>query len=720
MKLVGQILMGAVITIGATTLYASPIHQSGGDEETSSRSTVDDTIRFPETVNAGSTLIITGHFAAKDLNPVIKIRTVGGDLTKDAGTDPDTTKKVSDTEIDVKLPDKLPSGRYYLTLDYGDVKGKIIPSELRVSGSAVTLDSAHPATAYRSANGGFDFDVVGQGFSNKREDNNIYIKGQGLIVKSWADNQKTCEESSKEKKPCLWYDPQQPDKLHIVGYPGEAYQGPLSFRVQVGSVQSGVDRPLVLARLSPSGIRFWSILIFGVLAYVVYGLVAAGLRNGVDNVIDGQRYSPFTSFFLDKQTDTYSLSKFQLLLFSATFIFGYLYVFLCSWLVQWHFVLPDVPAAFSGILGMSAGTTVVAAGATSARGSKGAGGTRPSFSDFITTGGQVVPERFQYFVWTLVACFGFAALLLSQDPATITGFPDIPQGLLYVMGVSAGGYLAGKVTRAPGPVIRNITWNKDQKQLFVQGENLSNDGDYFIDGKKLPIITQGTDAKSLVNSTPQEQASDRTFCSELKVTVDPKAGFDLDTGDHVFRIMNKDAQFSDARFTADPPQIKSVTMLNPPPSPISVPTGADPSKVIGATKGSTVIKVSGSGFRAGTIARWTQPGAKESLEITSVQVQDSSNLSLTLQPGDPGPATLLLITSNGFSAVATVALVSPGSGARRETVDKDKTEEKPMVNEAAAEKNAPDETVANTTAPSPSDDKERAQRGRSESERPEK
>jgi hypothetical protein len=200
--------------------------------------------------------------------------------------------------------------------------------------------------------------------------------------------------------------------------------------------------------------------------------------------------------------------------------------------------------------------------------------------------------------------------------------------------------------------------------LFVQGENLSKEGDYFIDGKKLPIVTEGNDAKNLVDSTPEEQASDRSFCSELKMTIDPKAGLDLNTGDHVFRIMNKDAQFADARFTADPPEIKSVTLMNPPTPPIPVPPGADPNKLIAATKENTEIRVGGSGFRAGTVARWTQAGAKEPVEITSVQVQDATNLKLTLQPGGAGPATLLLITPNGFSAVATVTVVAPGSSTR--------------------------------------------------------
>jgi hypothetical protein len=132
---------------------------------------------------------------------------------------------------------------------------------------------------------------------------------------------------------------------------------------------------------------------------------------------------------------------------SAIFVYGCLYVFLCRWLVPWQFALPDVPSNVSALLAIGAGTTVAAAGATSARGSKGAGELTASAADFITIGGQVVPERFQFFAWTIVACFGFIALLVSQDPASIQGFPNFPDGLLYVMGVSAAGYLAGKVTR---------------------------------------------------------------------------------------------------------------------------------------------------------------------------------------------------------------------------------------------------------------------------------
>jgi hypothetical protein len=615
-------------------------------------STISDTNQFPEKAIPGTSFTIAGTFDPAKKDAVFKLYRLGTDTPVQTFSG---AVGADGKSVAIKLPDKLDPGRYYLTVDYQGVTDKV-PGELRVEPDAVQLDSAHPTTAYRNDRHSFDFDVVGQNFSSTLQDNNVYVAGQGLIIKDWANkNDPDCKQTSTF--PCLWIDPsnglQPPDKLHVVGYHAEPYQGPISFSVQVGSVRSG-EKQLVLSRMSEPGILFSSVAIFLVLAFFIYRLVARGMR---DNIIDGNHYSPFWSFFIDKQTNTYSLSKFQLLAFSAVFVFGYLYVFLCGWLVQWHFVLPDVPANFSAILGMSVGTTVAAAGATSARGSKGAGRLLPSAADFITTGGQVVPERFQFFVWTLVACLGFLALLISQNPATIQGFPTFPDGLLYVMGVSAGGYLGGKVTRAAGPVIRNIAWDNNTKEITVQGENLSSEGDFLIDGKKLPIVTDAH-ANALVVPTPQEQASDKTFCSQLKITIASAAGLDLTTGEHLFRIVNKDAQFADIRFTADSPAITAVVvpdtrMLS------AVPSGADPNRLLAHGNSQVVIQVTGSGFRMGTTARWTPANAKEPIDLapSAVKFVDSQNLKITLVPGDPGFATLILQTPSGFSAVATVTVV---------------------------------------------------------------
>jgi hypothetical protein len=629
-------------------------------------STLANTTNFPDAVNPGQTVTIGGEFNPdKVKSGTISIYRVGTD-DKSVGT---VNGEAGPKAITVKLPDNLPvPGRYYLLLTYDDLKATLVPGELRTQ-STVQLSSTHPTTAYKNSQGTFDFEVIGANFSTFPQDDQIYIGGDPKIGK---DHRFSSAEPCRDlTTPCLWVE--SSEKLHVVGYKKERYEGPLLLSVGVGSARSA-QKQLVLSRMSETGVLVASLAIFGVLMFILYRLVASGMR---DNVIDGQHYSPFWSFFLDKQTNSYSLSKFQLLMFSSVFAFGYLYVFLCRWLVQWQFVLPDVPSSFSGILAMSAGTAVAAAGATSARGSKGAGGPRPSAADFVTVGGQVVPERFQFFAWTLIACFGFLALLVSQDPATIDKFPDFPQGLLYVMGVSAGGYLSGKVARAGGPVLRNIAWRPADPaakvkidgteameadlylgEFTIQGENLSSDADFCIDGVKLPI--DPTAREKLVVATSQEQAaSDRTFSSQLKIKITKRAQqVDMSAGDHVFRLTNKDAQFAEIRFTTDPPTITSVLMKDNPPE---LPSEQ---KVIAAGTEQVEIEVKGSGFQLGTTARWTPAKTSDAPPAAvdvAVEVKDAKTLHVTLAPGEPGTGSLLVSTPNGFSAAAMVTVVKPTS-----------------------------------------------------------
>jgi hypothetical protein len=604
---------------------------------------VSETYRLPSAVSPGQVVTVVGKFE-QGKTVAAKIYPLGST----AGTDAQDANAVLG-QASIKLPDKLAAGRYVVDLIYDGAAAERVPGELRVEATAVTLDSAYPTTAYRGAKGRFDFDIIGQNFNKATPgDNKIFISGQGQLPITWFANKDACAASKDEDLPCGWVE--STEKLHVVGYQAGSYQGPLTFSVQVANGTRSPEKKLTLSRMSETGVLLWSIGIFLILAYIIYRLVASGIR---DNTIHGKRHSPFWSFFIDKQTNSYSLSKVQFLLFSSVFVFGYLYVFLCRWLVQWQFALPDVPSSFAGILAISAGTTLASAGATAARGSKGAGPMGPTPADFICSGGQVIPERFQFFVWTLVACIGFLALLVSQDPSTIDKFPSFPEGLLYVMGVSAGGYLGGKLVRPTGPVIRNIVLDKfdpAKPVITIQGENLSKDADFFIDSKKLPIVPGAGD--SLVAATPQEGASDRSFCTELKITISSAAALDLSTGDHDFRIMNKDGQFADTRFTADPPEIEAVfDQLTSPPS--------TPEKEIRSGKSTTTIAVTGKGFRSQPVVRWKPANATEPKDVppSDVKFLDPRNLEIKLVPGDPGSGTLIVITTNGFSATATVTVV---------------------------------------------------------------
>jgi hypothetical protein len=242
----------------------------------------------------------------------------------------------------------------------------------------------------------------------------------------------------------------------------------------------------------------------------------------------------------------------------------------------------------------------------------------------------------------------------AKNPALVDKFPDIPQGLLYMMGVSSAGYLGGKLVRSAGPVIRNIAWN-EANEIIIQGENLSSEGDFFVDSVKLPIDPKKT--QDLVTPTPQEQASSRTFSSQLKIKINPIAGVDLSTGDHVFRIVNKDGQFADIRLTVDPPSLARVEMKVGPPQ---APAGADSTKMIAAGKEKTEVRVSGSGFRLGSIVRWTPANAPDPTELdaSAITVESPTTLTLKLVPGDPGTGTLVVVAPNGFSAMATELVVA--------------------------------------------------------------
>jgi len=71
----------------------------------------------------------------------------------------------------------------------------------------------------------------------------------------------------------------------------------------------------------------------------------------------------------------------------------------------------------------------------------------------------------------------------------------------------------------------------DPLLVIIQGENLSSAADLFIDGQKLPILTDDQKPKDdegnpqkMIDVTPQPGASDPTFASQLKVRISLEAG----------------------------------------------------------------------------------------------------------------------------------------------------------------------------------------------------
>jgi hypothetical protein len=224
------------------------------------------------------------------------------------------------------------------------------------------------------------------------------------------------------------------------------------------------------------------LLIFGVKSYII-----------IEGGTKAHEYR-IRKLLLDPETNTYSLSKLQFYAWTAAALFAYSYLYVSKVLVQ-HLAWPDIPSSLPGIVGIGAGTAIGSQVVTNTMGSKGAGGELPSPSDFLTSGGVAAPDRIQMFLWTIFGVIAFCVGVLQKAPGAIREIAPVPEGMLYMMGLSAAGYLGGKLARKPGPVISEVFVNPpDPDDAIAQS---------VITGADLPELGQAAvPAQVALNTLP--------------------------------------------------------------------------------------------------------------------------------------------------------------------------------------------------------------------------
>jgi hypothetical protein len=259
---------------------------------------------------------------------------------------------------------------------------------------------------------------------------------------------------------------------------------------------------------------------------------------------------------------------------------------------------------------------------------------------------MVTGDRFQFFVWTLVGFLGFLLLLLLANPSTLKELPDVPQGFLFLMGISAAGYLGAKVVRPPGPVIQQLfvsaaaltrdAQGKDQPAkltIDLQGENLSTEAVIKIDGVQLL-----KDDFTITEVKAQNVPADPSFRAEVKV--DLKDGAKYAQGEHELTFINKDGQMAVIKFPIDPLKLDAV-----------------PSQTAGASP--VTIKITGQHFADNMTAEWTDPAKKlNPIPADKIKKISDKEAEITLAPGsDKGQGTLTLISANQLRASSPVQVV---------------------------------------------------------------
>ncbi|HEY1161352.1 MAG TPA: hypothetical protein VGE83_12010 [Terracidiphilus sp.] len=224
---------------------------------------------------------------------------------------------------------------------------------------------------------------------------------------------------------------------------------------------------------------------FLLIVVIIYLLLRSG-EHATKQTMNGKTYW-LSVLFYDVQTNSYSLSKCQFYAWTAAAVIGYLFLAVSKSFVQGSAIFPDIPPGLPGILIASVGTVVLSNGITSAKGDKGAGAQGPNLSDFIASGGMVAPDRLQFAIWTVVGIGTFLAIVFQSDPRNINDLPAIPSGFLQLMGISSGGYLAGKLARKAGPTIAAIVVKTENSMFKFQltGSGLSRSATFSIDDQPI-------------------------------------------------------------------------------------------------------------------------------------------------------------------------------------------------------------------------------------------
>ncbi|HYR84053.1 MAG TPA: hypothetical protein VE422_08250 [Terriglobia bacterium] len=529
--------------------------------------------------------------------------------------------------VDFRIEDLQPL-RYLVAVGI-DKKQYPVPGELRVvSPRNAHLEELKPGVAYPEKFwGNFTVNLSGQNLGTARKDIVLEVEGEGPVP---LDTKAVC--NADAKLPCAELDENLPGQvLKIRNFPNR--QGSKRLRVRVADGPPSNFIPVIFSFAPQSSIRPITLAIVGVLIIVI----VAVLLGGQHLRFTAARHFISQALLLDQQTNTFSLSKFQLLVWTGATVFAYIYLFLCRSLVQWSFEIPPIPDGLPNLLLMSVGTTVLSAGITGVRGAKGAGPESPSFADFFSTGGMVVGERFQFFLWTIVAVLGFIGIVMMTDPATMVKLPEIPEGFLPLMGISAVGYLGGKLARKPGPIVKTLAiTNVDEVAhtitMTLQGENLSSNATFQVDDQLLR-------ADQVVLTPVKREDADSNLCTQIEVLLRDADAYAV--GTHSLKIINTDGQTASATFPRD------AMTITVPDGGIHVKGGVPEAQ----------LELTGTNFDDKVQATWKPVGA-DSATAATVSFVSTTKVIVKFNPGSGGgKGQLVLISKARLKAAVDVLVV---------------------------------------------------------------
>jgi len=490
----------------------------------------------PEKASRGSTVTVAGDFPSEPVIINVELRSVSEGLAAKTIAADNVTVKDDGQSFSFVIPVAARLGRYDVLVTFSKAGKRIGPLTVPISegekfrivnGQPVKIEAVYPVVSYPEKDS-FGFKIIGEGFSPIKEDNALVVEGIGLVP--------LCT-STGTPGDCVNEEIVDPGRE--ISFSGLAlrYKGVQNVRIRVGDEYSEKPIAVTLSQISRKVPGLIAVFLVLLLLLVIWLF----LRTRPFETTDGRRISVWRSVFLEKDTNTYSLSKLQFYLWTLAALLGYIYLSVSTSLVQGKFEFADVPENLPGILAVTVSTAALAVGITSAKGPKGAGEQGPALADFVTTGGLVAAERVQFLAWTIIGVAAFVFLTFSTEPGRIENLPAVPERFLYLMGISSFGYLGGKLARKPGPVITQIIAETGSLTLQIQGSNLSPDATFKIDEQECNASL--LDKTIHLDGRPEIVTKDEDpgYAKVLRFVIDKPLDKWL-SGDHKFTITNPDGQ----------------------------------------------------------------------------------------------------------------------------------------------------------------------------------
>jgi hypothetical protein len=187
------------------------------------------------------------------------------------------------------------------------------------------------------------------------------------------------------------------------------------------------------------------------------------------------------------EDNRYSISKFQLLLWTVAVLFAYIAVVSARVAAGLVADIPNVPENVLLALGLSGATSVVAKGIkvnnlrTGKELSTTLVDTGPISTLLTNNDGSLSLHKLQYLVWTFVA---IGVFLVGLDQSTRLTLPDIDTTLLVLSGIGAGTYLSKKL----------VPQSADEKTQLAQAA--------LVQGATVTQPTIATPVAAVVVTTP--------------------------------------------------------------------------------------------------------------------------------------------------------------------------------------------------------------------------